>query len=148
MGEMSGPELTNVWYHDQVNQPGNWDEMRFGMWFPRRLVMVQIPGLHSERTKHRVVLAFIPENDPLPANFVNRFGFTQQGINRLVDFGCLDDKCPIGLRTNSACAHVGTAVILLGLYSYDNQVIDGVYKNLHWLDVKHPNGLNQELCLQ
>ena len=35
-----------VFFRDLNNRPDNWDDNAFGPWFPRRLVMTNIPSLH------------------------------------------------------------------------------------------------------
>ena len=134
-----------VWYFDQMNAPQNWNPQRHGVWHPRRLVMLKIPGLHSSNTNHKVVLSFIPEGWKLPSNFQNKYGFHQHGLNRLVEYACIDKDCPVGFRTNSCCAHVCTAVMFLGLYAHDQTAVQSAYKRLHRLDVKNPRGLNREM---
>ena len=139
------PDETVVWYYDQMIQPQNWNVARHGQWFARRLVLLKIPGRHSSNTSHKVVLAFIPNDWNLPSNFENKYGFHQQGLDRLVEYACVDRACPVGFRTNSCCAHVCAAVMFLGLYAHDHTTVQSVRKPLHWLDIKHPRGLNRDM---
>ena len=75
---------------------------------------------------------------------MNRFGFTQPGLNRPVEYACLGN-CKVGFRTASCCCHVAAAVILLGVYAFDKDLFDPKYKPLHILDPKNRKELNQAL---
>ena len=103
------PLNTPVFYMDEYERPKNWDDSMYGEWFPRRILLIGVPSIHSSKV-HKVTLFFVPTSDALPNNFSNRFRFRHGNLQRLVGFGC---TCPTGLRTFGVCSHV-LAVLTLG----------------------------------
>ena len=138
------PENVDVHFIDQRIEPENWDDQKFGTWFPRRIILIGIPSMHSSQTVHKVVLTYVPTSEDLPPNFVNRLGFTQPGIERLVEYACIGN-CRPGLRLNGTCAHVCSAILLLAVHAFDPNSFRSTHKPLHYLDVANPDGLDNSL---
>ena len=88
----------------------------FGNWFARRLVIGQLPSTHSKNKKYRVVLQYMPKSWDLPDGFENRFGFTQDGLNRLLGWWC---ECRVGSRMLGACGHATALVAMLFVFAFD-----------------------------
>ena len=118
------PDETNVFFYDQVGQPQGWDVNAFGPWFPRRIVCASLKSRHTSND-YRILIEFIPTHDnngepiPLPENFVNPFGFTQEGLDRIVGYGCRM-HCKVGLRQAGCCCHIAAILVYLGIYSFDS----------------------------
>ena len=139
------PSTTNVYIYDQLNQPLNWDNNNLGHWFNRRLIIAELPGRHSSNT-YRVIIEYIPTNWDLPNNFVNPFGFTQQGLDRIVGYGCRR-YCKIGFRQAGCCSHVAALLIYLGVYSYDRNQFTSKHKIINLADPissELPPGLSRQ----
>ena len=58
----------------------------------------------------------MPKSWDLPDGFVNRFGFTQVGLNRLLGWWC---ECRVGSRMLGACGHATALVAMLFVYAFD-----------------------------
>ena len=117
------PSDKTVYWYDQNAQPQGWDINAFGPFYPRRIVLITLPSRHRRDT-YKVLLEYIPthNNDgdtiPLPDNFENPFGFTQNGLERIVGYACRK-RCKVGYRQAGCCCHVIAALIYLGIYSFD-----------------------------
>ena len=139
------PENVDVHIYDQQVEPDNWDAQAFGQWCPRRLLFVGVPSMHSESKTHKVIITFIPTNQPLPQGFTNRLGFIQPGLERVLEYGCVGPHCVVGLRLNSACAHVAAVLMLVGVHAFDENTFESTYKPLHYIDVANHRGLNDQM---
>ena len=139
------PDDKYVHFFDQVDEPENWDHDLFGKWCPRRLLFAGVPSMHSESKVHKVVISFIPTNEPLPQGFVNRFGFFQPGLERVLEWACVGPHCKVGLRNNSCCAHVAAILLLVSVHAFDESTFVTAYKPLHYMDVANPRGLNDQV---
>ena len=133
------PVNTPVFFIDEAQRPSNWDEELYGEWYPRRILLMGVPSIHSQKV-HRVVLFFVPTCEALPANFHNRFRFQHGNLQRLVGFGCV--TCPTGLRTFGVCSHVLAVLTLVGVYSHDKETFRSKYKPAHIFDVANPKSIN------
>merc|ERR1712218_775465 len=112
------PDETNVFFYDQVAQPQNWDINHFGPWYPRRIVNASLNSRHTNNS-YRILIEFIPTHEPLPENFENPFGFTQEGLNRIVGYACRM-HCKVGYRQAGCCCHIAAILVYLGIYSFDS----------------------------
>ena len=141
------PGDKKVFIYDQLERPDNWSDEDYGIWFARRLLLIEIPSLHKA-DKHLVVLAYVPDdpawNDGVPHDFPNRLGFTQEGLRNLVGYACLRDECPIGLRLLGCCSHVATAVMLLGVFQHDPETFSTKHKHLNYLEFACVECKNQD----
>ena len=135
------PEDKDVYFVDFEEEPENWNSELFGPWFLRRVVMVPVPSLHAGTT-HKVVVSYIPASLNPPDGFVNRFGFVQDGIDRILEWGCVGGDCRVGFRVNSCCSHVTTVLVLLGILAFDGTSFKTTKKRLHILDPRNPMNLN------
>ena len=131
--------------YPQRRRPGNWNDQAFGDWFPRLLVFLQVPSLHTQYN-HKVVLEYSPSPEDLPANFKNRFEFFQPGLKRILNYGCVSERCRIGARTLGSCAHTASAALLLGNYNRQPDNFQTKYKRLHMFDPPNAKSLNVALC--
>ena len=139
------PEAVKVHIIDQHDMPTNWNNDLFGPWFARRIMFVGIPSMHSPSKIHKVVVSFLPSSWPFPQNFTNRLGFVQEGLDRIIEFGCVGPHCRIGYRLNSCCAHVMTAILLVAIYGKGDDSFVSTSKPYHLLDVANPPGLNEQV---
>ena len=139
------PDSTVVHFIDQIEEPDNWDSQLYGDWFPRRLLFTGVPSMHSQAKWHKVVISYLPTSWNMPVNFQNRLGFTQRGLDRIIEFACTGRDCRVGFRLNSCCAHVIAVLLLVSVYAYDEQSFVSSYKPLHMIDVSNPKGLSESL---
>ena len=139
------PQDKKVFIYDQINRPNNWSDADYGVWFARRLLLIELPSLHKA-DQHLVVLSYVPDdpvwNERVPQDLPNRLGFIQEGLKNLVGYACLRDTCPIGLRLLGCCSHVATAVMLLGVFSHDPDAFCSKHKLINYLDFRLPESLN------
>ena len=139
------PQSKKVFIYDQIDRPNNWSDVDYGVWFARRLLLIELPSLHKA-DQHLVILSYVPDdpvwNDRVPQDLPNRLGFIQEGLKNLVGYACLRDSCPIGLRLLGCCSHVATAVMLLGVFSHNPDAFSSTHKQINYLDFRLPESLN------
>ena len=116
----------------------SWDVNNLGPWFRRTVLCVSLPGRHSSNS-HRVLIEYLPTHDgqgepiPLPNGFVNPFGFTQPGLERIVGYGCRR-FCKVGYRQAGICSHAAAVLIYLGIYAYDRTGFKTKHKLMNLAD--------------
>ena len=138
------PNNVLVWWKDEVTRPGNWNDQYHGEWFERRLAILQVPSRHKN-TNFKVVLQFIPTDRPLKAGFKNRLGFTQDGLNRLLGYACVDEGCRAGSRLLGACGHVCAAVSYLAVFAQTPHLFQSSHSNKNIFSTQKAKSLNLEL---
>ena len=146
------PDETDVHIYEQVNQPVGWDVNRFGPWFPRTVLCASLPGRHNNNS-YRILIEYLPTHDKngdpidLPNNFVNPFGFTQPGLERIVGYGCRR-YCKIGYRQAGICSHAASILIYLGVYSNDRTGFRTKHKLMNLADpisTEQPASLSERM---
>ena len=143
------PEGVDVHFIDQTYPPENWDSNLFGMWHPRRLIFLGVPSRHSPNKVHKAVIAYVPTSWELPENFTNRLGFVQDGLDRVLEWGCMGKDCRVGYRLNSCCAHITAALLLLAVYGQgDVNQFASSHRPYHLLDIGNIDYHNQILFAQ
>ena len=130
-----------------MDQPQNWKPELFGEWYARRIVLAEIPSLHSGKT-HKVVISYLPQSWPLPKNHVNRFGFHHEPLNRIVGWGCVGPWCRVGSRVLGCCSHVATLAVYLGIYAYQPLLFKTTHAEINYFHVRNATSLNQKLVPQ
>ena len=138
------PNNCVVWWKDEVNRPGNWNDQRDGEWFERRLAIMEVPSRHKN-VNFRVVLQFIPTFKHLKAGFKNRLGFTQDGLNRLIGYSCVSEGCRAGSRLLGSCGHVTAAVSYLGVFAQRPQLFQSTHSEKNVFSTQKPQSCNLEL---
>ena len=136
------PEDQTVYYYDQFDEPVGWEEIKYGIWFPRRIVMICIPSRHKTET-HVTVISFLPEGERHP-EIPHRLGFRDH-LSSVLEYCC---SCRIGSRLAGCCSHVAAALALLSTYSSDPSLFKSNASTKHYFDPMQPPSLSQSLHLK
>ena len=141
------PNDFKVAYTDVLQEPQNWNEQLFGVWFPRRLLFGKVPNrISGTKTDHKVIISFLPNSPEWEQpNHPNRLGFIQNGLKQIIGYACISDGCHAGHRLAGCCSHVATVLLAVGVYANNPDLFKSTYKKLHLIDVKNNKNLNKAL---
>ena len=134
-----------VFFRDILNEPANWDPLAFGVWFPRRLLFLTVPSLHSSQKKYRVIISYIPANQACPLNFQNRLGFVQDDTKKILGYACLSGDCKPGFRLMGCDSHVMSAIMLIGVFAHRQDLYHSTHRNVHLFDISNSDEQNINL---
>ena len=133
-----------IWFKDEINRPGNWDDRKYGAWFKRRLVFLELPSRHKN-TNYKVVISFIPTSWQLLPNFDNRLGFQQDQLRRVIGYGCIREGCRAGSRLLGCCGHVAGALCYLGVFAQQPALFRSAHSKRAMFSTTNNRSLNISL---
>jgi hypothetical protein len=133
-----------AWMFDQIAPPLNWNGVWANCqlpnsipWVPVRILVIpNIPSRFSSRQTHTVVLAYVPTGQPLLAAQESP-GFKSVPLKRIHMYLCGPrdaNRCIVGARSATCCAHVCAAVYAAGVLAHNPAAFISSWRKLHILD--------------